>query len=318
MAFKIAVQMDPIEGVDIKGDSTFALMLEAARRGHELFYYLPRNLSLCGGRVMARGFDIEVRDEPDNSFSFGAERVADLADMDVVLLRQDPPFDMSYITTTHLLEKVHGKKSHGGTLVVNNPAEVRNAPEKIFVTAFGDLMPPTLISRDAQTIAEFRVQHQDIVLKPLYGNGGVGVFRLRAGDENLNVLLELYERFFPEPVMVQKFLPEVRNGDKRIIFVDGVVAGAINRVPLEGEIRSNMHVGGRAEAASLTARDQEICERLGPELKARGLIFVGIDVIGDYLTEINVTSPTGIREVKNFGGPDIAVLIWEAIESKLS
>ncbi|MGF7158971.1 glutathione synthase [Rhodoligotrophos appendicifer] len=311
MPLKIAVQMDPIESISIKGDSTFAMLLEAQHRGHEIFYYVPKALSLRDGKLMAPGSSLELRDEPGDYFTLSDRRVEDLSNSDVILLRQDPPFDMSYITTTHLLEQVHPK-----TLVVNDPAEVRNAPEKIFVTRFPEFMPPTLITRDRDAIRAFKDEFGDIILKPLFGNGGAGVFRLSHGDENLASLVELFEQSFREPFIVQKYLPEVRKGDKRVILVDGKAVGAINRVPALGEARSNMHVGGRAEPSELTRREHEICEAIGPELKQRGLIFVGIDVIGDWLTEINVTSPTGIREVKRFGGADIAALIWDAIEDK--
>ncbi len=312
MPLRVAVQMDPVADIDIAGDSTFALLLEAQRRGHEIFYYLPRNLSLSGSKVLARGFSLEVRDEPGNHFSVSDERVEALADLDVVLLRQDPPFDMNYITTTHILERVHPE-----TLVVNDPREVRNAPEKILVTEFPDLMPPTLITRDRILVDEFRAEYKDIIIKPLYGNGGAGVFRLRVGDDNLSSLIEAFDQLYPEPFIVQQYLPDVRAGDKRIILVDGKPVGAINRVPAAGETRSNMHVGGRPEPTEMTNREREICEVIGPELKKRGQIFVGIDVIGDVLTEINVTSPTGIREIVRFGGQDIAILIWDAIESKI-
>jgi glutathione synthase len=313
MPLKVAVQMDHVSTVAISGDTTFALSLEAQRRGMSLYHYTPDRLTLDGGKVFARVEEMEVRDEKGNHFSLGEARRADLSTMDVVLLRQDPPFDMNYITTTHILERIHPK-----TLVVNDPREVRNAPEKLYVTEFPDLMPPTLITRDARELAEFRRAHSHIILKPLYGNGGAGVFRLAEDDQNFASLVELFQQSFREPFIAQRYLPEVRKGDKRIILVDGEPAGAINRVPALNENRSNMHVGGKPEPSELTARDKEICARLGPELKARGLIFVGIDVIGDYLTEINVTSPTGIREVKRFGGPDIAALIWDAIERRRS
>ena len=312
MSLDVAIQMDPIRAIDIKGDSTFALALEAQARGHRLSYYEPRHLSMRDGRVYAKARPIVLRREEGNHVDEGEEQTIDLAGTDVVLMRQDPPFDMSYITATHLLEKVHGQ-----TLVVNDPAHVRNAPEKLFVTEFDGVMPPTLITSDEVEIKAFRAEYKDIIVKPLYGNGGAGVFRLQAGDENLNSLLELFTQLYREPVIVQQYLPDVRKGDKRIILVDGKAAGAINRVPAEGESRSNMHVGGRAEHCDLTAREEAICEQIGPELKRRGLIFVGIDVIGDYLTEINVTSPTGIQEIARFGGADIAGLIWDAIEARL-
>ncbi len=310
MALKIACQMDPIDRIDISGDSTFALLLEAQARGHDIFYYTPDRLSLDGATLQATGASLQVRDAIGDHFALSNHRAVDLSTMDVVLLRQDPPFDMSYITTTHLLERIHPK-----TLVVNDPAHVRNAPEKIWVLDFRDLMPPTMVARNAEDIKAFRDRYKDVILKPLYGNGGAGVFRLQPGDTNLGALLEMFHATNREPVMVQQYRPEVRAGDKRIILVDGEVAGAINRVPSEGETRSNMHVGGKPAPTELTPRDLEICARLGPELKRRGLIFTGIDVIGPYLTEINVTSPTGIRQVKAFGGGDIAALIWDAIES---
>jgi glutathione synthase len=312
MPLNVAFQMDHIARIRIRGDSTFALMLEAQARGHTLFHYTPERLSLRDGRVEARIEPVAVRDVEGDHFTLGEPALTDLSTMDVIHLRQDPPFDMGYITTTHLLERVHPK-----TLVVNDPAHVRNAPEKVFVTEFPDLMPPTLVSRDPAEIRAFRKEFGDIIIKPLYGNGGAGVFRLAGHDENLGALLEIFETAYRgEPYMIQRYLPEVRQGDKRVILVDGAAAGAINRVPAEGEARSNMHVGGRAEPAEMTRRDREICERIGPILKQRGLIFVGIDVIGDYLTEINVTSPTGIREVKRFGGPDIAALVWDAVEAR--
>ena len=308
---KIACQMDPIESIDVPGDSTLALLLAAQDRGHDIFYYTPQNLALRDGRLLARGASLTVRDEPGNHFELTNHRVVDLGDLDVVLLRQDPPFDMGYITTTHLLERIHPK-----TLVVNDPAHVRNAPEKIFVLDFGDLMPPTLVTRSLDDAKAFRAEFEDIIVKPLYGNGGAAVFRLQPGDNNLASLVELFQQGWREPFMVQQYRPEVRDGDKRIILVDGEVGGIINRVPAADEARSNMHVGGRAEPIELNARDREICARLAPQLKARGLIFTGIDVIGPYLTEINVTSPTGIREIKKFGGADIAAMIWACIESK--
>jgi glutathione synthase len=309
---KTAFQMDPIESINIAGDSTFALKLEAQNRGHALFYYETRTLALNDGKLFATGSDVTVRDEVGNHVSIGPKRRVDLGSFDVILMRQDPPFDLAYITATHLLEHVTPK-----TLVVNDPASVRNAPEKLFVTRFGEFMPPTLVSRDPAELRSFRVEHRDIVIKPLFANGGAGVFRIKEDDENFASFIETFCLMFREPFMVQKYIPEVRSGDKRIILVDGVVAGAINRVPAPGESRSNMHVGGRPEPAKLTAREEQICMRLGPELKSRGLIFVGIDVIGGYLTEINVTSPTGIREIKRFGGSDIAALIWNAIEARL-
>ncbi|CAN5250297.1 glutathione synthase [soil metagenome] len=311
MPLRVAVQMDPIESINIAGDSTFALMLEAQARGHELFYYKTNTLALSGETLYATGHAVVVRDEKGNHVTLGEERRIDLGVCDTVLMRQDPPFDMNYITATHLLDRIHPR-----TLVVNNPHEVRNAPEKLYVMQFPDLTPPTLITRDPLELAAFRREHGEIILKPLYGNGGAGVFRLAGEDQNFGSLVELFTQSFREPFIAQRYLSDVRKGDKRIILVDGEFAGAINRVPAENENRSNMHVGGRPEKTELTKREHEICERLGPDLKARGLIFVGIDVIGDYLTEINVTSPTGIREVKRFGGNDIAALIWDAIERK--
>ena len=311
MPLKIACQMDPIDRIDIAGDSTFAMLLEAEARGHDIFYYTPDRLALDGSILKATGATLHVRDNKSNHFTLSDPRVVDLSTMDVVLLRQDPPFDMGYITTTHLLERIHPK-----TLVVNDPAHVRNAPEKIWVLDFEDLMPPTMVARNLEDIKLFRQRHDDIIVKPLYGNGGAGVFRIRPGDTNLGSLIELFHSANREALMIQQYRPEVRSGDKRIILIDGEVAGAINRVPSEGETRSNMHVGGKPVPTDLTPRDLEICARLGPELKRRGLIFTGIDVIGPYLTEINVTSPTGIRQVKAFGGDDIAGLIWDAIEKR--
>jgi glutathione synthase len=312
MGLAVAVQMDPIERINIRGDSTFALLLEAQARGHILSYYTPDRMALREGKVFATVKPLSVRDEVGNHFKLGDEKRADLASFDVILMRQDPPFDMAYITATHLLEHVHP-----ATLVVNDPVHVRNSPEKLFVAEFPELMPPTLFTRDPAEIKAFKEEFGDIILKPLYGNGGAGVFRLGQGDENLAALIELFSQTFREPYVVQRYLPEVRRGDKRIILVDGVAAGAINRVPALGEARANMHVGARPEAAALTGRDEAICAAIGPALRERGLIFVGIDVIGDYLTEINVTSPTGIREIRRFGGPDIAALIWDAIEARL-
>ncbi|HWK33542.1 MAG TPA: glutathione synthase [Hyphomicrobium sp.] len=313
MPLRVACQMDPIDRIDIRGDSTFATLLEAQRRGHELFYYTPPNLSLHGDRLLARGQSLKVEDRIGAHYVLSDQRVENLADWDVVLLRQDPPFDMAYITTTHLLERIHPK-----TLVVNDPAEVRNAPEKIFVLDFLDLMPPTVVTRSLEDVQAFRREMGDVILKPLYGNGGAAIFRLGREDTNTASLVELFQTVFREPFMVQQYRPEVKDGDKRIILVDGAFAGAINRVPAAGETRSNLHVGGTARPTELTEREKEICARLGPELKKRGLLFTGIDVIGPYLTEINVTSPTGIRQVKDFGGADIAALIWDAIEQKRS
>jgi glutathione synthase len=313
MTLTVAIQMDPIARIDISGDSTFALALEAQRRGHELFYYEPNDLSFRDGVVTARLRSLAVRREQGNHFTLGEAARRPLSQIRVVLMRQDPPFDMAYITATHILERVGPD-----TLVVNDPFHVRNAPEKLFVTQFGEFMPPTLITTNRDEIRAFRSEHRDIILKPLYGNGGAGVFRVKQDDENLGALLEMFTLLFREPVIVQRYIPEVRSGDKRIILVDGAFAGAVNRVPQEGEARSNLHVGGRAEAASLTERERRICQALGPELKKRGLLFTGIDVIGDYLTEVNVTSPTGIQEIRRFGGPDVAGLVWDAIETRIA
>jgi glutathione synthase len=313
MPLRVAVQMDPIERINIAGDSTFALMLEAQARGHELAVYTPDRLSQIGRDVFASVRPVEIRDTPGDHVSFGSETRIDLAEeTDVVLLRQDPPFDMAYVTTTHMLERAHPR-----TLVVNDPAHVRNAPEKIFVLDFPELMPPTLVTRDKAEIDAFRAEHGDIVVKPLYGNGGAAVFRLTADDLNYGSLLDFFSTSFLEPWMVQKFLPEVRDGDKRILLVDGKFAGAVNRVPAPGDLRSNMVRGGAAQTTELTPREREICETIGPELSRRGLIFVGIDVIAGWLTEINVTSPTGIRAIKRLGGPDVAVATWDAIEARL-
>ena len=311
MSLAVAIQMDPIEAIDIEGDSTFVLALEAQCRGHGLFHYLPQHLSLKDGRVYAQMRPLEVRREKGNHCTLGAPQSVDLATADVVLMRQDPPFDMSYITATHLLEHVHPE-----TLVVNDPVHVRNAPEKLFVTHFAELMPPTLITSDKREVESFRAEHRDIIVKPLFGNGGAGVFHLGPDDENLNALLELFTDLYREPIIVQRYLPEVRQGDKRIILIDGRPAGAINRVPAKGEARSNMHAGGKATKSQLTPREQEICEAIGPALKERGLIFVGIDVIGDYMTEINVTSPTGLQEINRFDGTCLEADIWDAIEER--
>jgi glutathione synthase len=311
MTLNVAVQMDPIERINIRGDSTFALLLEAQARGHSLSYYTPERLAMRDGEVSARVQPLSVRDQAGDHFTLGEPRHVALSSFDVVLLRQDPPFDLAYITSTHMLERIQP-----GTLVVNDPAHVRNAPEKIFVTEFPDLMPPTLITRDLDAIKEFREEHGDIVMKPLYGKGGEAVFRLQREDLNFGSLYDLFVATFREQWVVQKFLPAVKDGDKRIILVDGEFAGAVNRVPAPGDLRSNMVRGGVPKASGLTAREREICARLGPALRERGLLFVGIDVIGDYLTEINVTSPTGIRSIKNLGGADIAALIWDRIAEK--
>jgi glutathione synthase len=312
MSLAVAVQMDPIHAVNIDADSTFVLMLEAQRRGHGLWYYTPKTLSLHGGRVIAKAQRVvDIRRKKGDHVELGPMEPLDLSMMDVVLLRQDPPFDMAYITTTHLLERIHPR-----TLVINDPAHVRNAPEKLFVTHFQDLMPPTLITVDRDEIIAFRKQHKDIVVKPLFGNGGSGVFHLKPEDENLGSLLEVFTQFFREPIIVQRYIPEIRKGDKRIILVDGKAAGAVSRMPQEGEARANFHAGGAARKAELTPRERMICEAIGPSLSERGLVFVGIDVIGDYLTEINVTSPTGIQEINRLSGTKIESDIWDAIETR--
>jgi glutathione synthase len=311
MRLNVAVQMDPIERINIRGDSTFALLLEAARRGHPLSYYTPDRLVLADSKLSATVRPLTVRDIAGDHFTLGDPRFADLSSFDVVLLRQDPPFDLAYISTTHMLERIHPR-----TLVVNDPAHVRNAPEKIFVTEFPDLMPPTLITRDLEAIKRFRSEHGDIVMKPLYGKGGEAVFRLEREDLNFGSLYDLFATMFREPWVVQKFLPAVKHGDKRIILVDGEFAGAVNRVPAPVDLRSNMVRGGVPKATDLSERERDICARLGPALRERGLLFVGIDVIDGFLTEINVTSPTGIRAIKNLGGPDVAAMIWDKIEEK--
>ena len=311
MALKVAVQMDPIEKININADSTFRIMEEAQARGHELFYYTPDRIAFDEGRVTARGWPVTVRREQGDHFELGAETVVNLADWDVVWLRQDPPFDMGYLTTTFLLDKIRDT-----TLVVNDPFWVRNYPEKLLVLDFADLTPPTMVARDIDALRAFKARHGDIILKPLYGNGGAGVFRLDANDRNFNALYELFAGMNSEPLIAQKFLPAVSAGDKRVILVDGEPVGAINRVPPEGETRSNMHVGGTPMKVELTARDLEICARIGPLLREKGQIFVGIDVIGDWLTEINVTSPTGLQEMERFNGENVTAKIWEAIERR--
>ena len=321
MPLKVAVQMDPIEAVNVHADSTFALMLEAQQRGHALWHYDVRDMSLNEGRTSLHGPRTEkltatvrpvtVRQVQGDHYTFGPAARVDLGTMDVVLMRQDPPFDMAYITATHMLEHIHPH-----TLVVNDPAQVRNAPEKLLVTHFPELMPPTLITWDIEAIRAFRAEHRDIIVKPLFGAGGAGVFRIKQDDENLASLLEMHWARSREPLMIQRYEAAVRKGDKRVILIDGEPLGAINRVPADGESRSNMHVGGRPEAVALTERDREICASIGPYLRDHGLLFVGIDVIGDWLTEINVTSPTGLQEIKRFGGADLAAAIWERIEAK--
>jgi len=309
----VAVQMDPIERINIRGDSTFALLLEAQTRQYEISYYTPVQMALVDGEAYATVQPLTVRDDERDYFTLGEARRSALSAFDVILMRQDPPFDLAYISATHLLERVHPR-----TLVINDPAHVRNAPEKMFVTEFPDLMPPTLITRDLVEIKAFRAKHCDIVMKPLYGHGGAAVFAVMAGDVNFGSLCDLFAATFREPWVVQKYLPAVKQGDKRIILVDGEFAGAVNRVPQADDLRSNMVRGGAAKTADLTDRERMICERLGPALRVRGLMFTGIDVIDGYLTEINVTSPTGIRAIKRLGGPDIAAAIWDRIEAKLA
>jgi glutathione synthase len=313
MSLSVAIQMDPVETINIDADSTFVLALEAQTRGHRVYHYLPQHLALRDGRLTARGRTLELRRERGRHHSFGADETLELKAMDVILMRQDPPFDMAYITATHLLEHVREE-----VLVVNDPVSVRNAPEKLFATHFVDLMPPTLVTGNRDEILAFRAEHGDIILKPLFGNGGAGVFRLRPEDENLNALLEIFTLLYREPIMVQRYIPAVRQGDKRIILIDGRAAGGVLRVPAEGEARANLHVGGRAIKTALTPREHEICAALGPTLKAQGLVFVGIDVIGDYLTEINVTSPTGIQEINRLDGVKLESEIWDAIEARLA
>ena len=312
MKLKVAFQMDPMESIDILGDSTFALALEGQRRGHELYHYLPSSMSLNEGLLKASVKYLEVRDNINNYFSYGPPKHKSLSDFDVILMRQDPPFDMAYITSTHLLEHIHPK-----TLVVNNPYHVRNAPEKIFVTNFMEFMPPTLISKNINEIRSFREKYNDIVIKPLFGNGGFGVFHVTPNDENLNSLVEFFSAYFREPIVIQAYLPEVKLGDKRIILVNGQAVGAISRVPAEGEARANLHVGATAHKTKLTEKEKIICNTIGPKLRENGLLFVGIDVIGDYLTEINVTSPTGIREISALDGIKVDVKIWDAIETQI-
>jgi glutathione synthase len=311
MSLKVAIQMDPISPIDINADSSFRIAEEAQARGHTLFYYTPDKLAYQEGRVTARGWPLTVQRVKGDHFSLGDEVEVDLSDFDVVWLRQDPPFDMGYITTTHILDMIHPD-----TLVVNDPTWVRNYPEKLLVLDFSDLTPPTMIARDLDTLKDFRARHGDVILKPLYGNGGAGVFKLRQDDSNLASLHEMFTGINREPLIMQKFLPDVSKGDKRVILVDGEPVGAINRVPAAGETRSNMHVGGRPEKVELTARDLEICAAIGPLLREKGQIFVGIDVIGDWLTEINVTSPTGLQELERFDGTNVTAKIWEAIEAR--
>ena len=308
---KIAVQMDPLERINFEGDSTFALMLEARRRGHQLWYYTPDQLALEGSRLIARAHQIDVYDDPAGYYRLAEACEIDLIDMDVVLLRQDPPFDLAYITSTHFLERIKSR-----VLIVNNPEHVRNAPEKIFVMEFSDLMPPTLLTRDRAMIEKFRAQHGEVVMKPLYGHGGAAVFKVAQRDPNFGSLFDMFSTLFREPWVVQKFLPEVVKGDKRILLIDGVALGALNRIPAQDDIRSNLVRGGSAASSELTQREKLICDKLGPELKKRGLIFVGIDVIEGYLTEINVTSPTGLRALARVGGPNLTPLLFDVIEKR--
>ncbi|MBD25088.1 MAG: glutathione synthase [Candidatus Marinimicrobia bacterium] len=312
MSLSVAIQMDPMDSIDINGDSTFVLALEAQKRGYSLYHYLPSHLTLNDGRVTARAYPLTVQRKMGRHFDLGPMEALNLHEMDAVLMRQDPPFNMAYITATHILEHIHPE-----TLVVNDPFHVRNAPEKLFVTHFENVMPPTLISADIDEVRAFRQEHKDIIVKPVYGNGGAGVFHLPPGDENLGALIELFTTTWCEPIMVQRYIPEVRKGDKRVILIEGRPVGAINRVPAVGEARSNMHVGGRPEKATLTGRELEICEVIGPTLAKNGIIFAGIDVIGGYLTEINVTSPTGLQEVNRFDGVALESQIWDAIEARL-
>ena len=305
--------MDPIETIDMSTDSTFVLALEAQARGYELFHYLPRDLALNNGLVLAQARPLELRQNPANYYTLGPPTLINLAEIDVILMRQDPPFDLSYITATHLLEHIHPK-----TLIVNNPVEVRNSPEKIFITQFPSLIPPTLITSDKKQMMDFRSEYQDIIVKPLFGNGGAGVFHIKQDDENFSSLLEVFDTLYREPIIIQRYEPAVRNGDKRIILIDGEPAGALNRIPAKGESRSNLHVGGTAKKSSLTNRERDICALIGPTLRERGLIFVGIDVIGNYLTEINVTSPTCLQEINFFDKVALEVDIWDTILTKLN
>jgi glutathione synthase len=312
MTLTVAIQMDPIDTIDITTDSTFVLAIEAQARGYKLYHYLPQDLALTNGSIFANARPLEVSLKLGDHFELGVQERLDLTEVDVVLMRQDPPFDLSYITATHLLEHIHPK-----TLVVNDPAQVRNAPEKLFITHFPDLMPPTLITSNKKQILEFRTEYKDIIIKPLFGNGGAGVFHIKQDDENLSSLLEIFDKLYREPIIAQRYEPAVRDGDKRIILIDGEPVGALNRVPAMGESRSNLHVGGTAKKTTLTKREEEICQSIGPTLKKRGLVFVGIDVIGDYLTEINVTSPTCLQEINFFDGTKLESDVWDAILLKL-
>jgi glutathione synthase len=312
MGLNIAFQMDPLETINIDTDSSFVMALEALKRGHNLYHFLPRQLVLQGNRLSATVRPFTVKRERGNHFSAGAPERLDLAKLDLVMMRQDPPFDMAYITATHMLEHIQP-----GTLVLNDPASVRNAPEKLFVTHFPELMPPTLITSDKDAIFDFRARHRDIIVKPLFGNGGAGVFHITPEDENLGALLETFTLLYREPVIVQRYLPEIRQGDKRIILIEGEAVGAVSRVPQQGEARANFHAGGAARATQLTKREQDICAAIGPTLREQGLVFVGIDVIGDYMTEINVTSPTGIQEINRLNGAALEATLWDAIEKRL-
>ena len=311
MVLRVALQMDPIGGIDIRGDTSFALALEAQRRGHDLFYYEPDRLAMRDGRVSAAIQPLQVADVVGAHYQLGDAVMTNLRDVDVILMRQDPPFDMNYISATHFLERVHPH-----TLVINDPASVRNAPEKIFPVEFAGLLPPTLMTRDRAALNGFRAEFGDVILKPVFGNGGAGIFRVRAEDENFGSLIDMFLASSREPVIAQQYLPDVRAGDKRVILVEGEAVGALNRVPAAGDARANVHVGGTPEAIGLTDRDLEIAATIGPRLRELGIVFAGIDIIGEHLTEINVTSPTCIREIKQFGGPDIAVMIWDAIEAR--
>ena len=312
MRLTVAIQMDPIETIDVSSDSTFLLAVEAQDRGHQLFYYLPEDLTLKMGKIIAPAKQLSVTQNKNPHFLLKEKGWIELSTLDVILMRQDPPFDMAYITATHFLEQVHPR-----TLVVNDPASVRNSPEKLLVTEFPQFMPPTLISSNMEQINSFRQEHKDLIIKPLFGNGGAGVFRIKPEDENFYSLLELYKDIFKEPIIVQRYEAKVRDGDKRIVLIDGNPVGAVNRIPPSGEVRSNLHVGGRPAKAKLTKRDQEICEAIGPELKRKGLIFVGIDVIGNHITEINVTSPTCLQEINHFDGVNLERDIWDSIEEKI-
>ena len=312
MTLNVAFQMDPLETINIDTDSSFMMALEALRRGHRLFHYQPKQLVLEGNQLSATVRPFTVVRERGNHFTAGKASRIDLSKLDLVMMRQDPPFDMAYITATHLLQHIQP-----GTLVLNDPDAVRNAPEKLFVTHFPEFMPPTLITSDKEAVLEFRGRYKDIIVKPLFGNGGAGVFHITPEDENLGSLLETFTQLYREPVIVQRYLPEIRQGDKRIILIEGEPVGAVSRVPQQGEARANFHAGGAAQATELTKREQDICAAIGPTLREQGLVFVGIDVIGDYMTEINVTSPTGIQEINRLNGVQLEVLLWDAIEARV-